>query len=84
MTQIKICTGRACSDHGSDYLFDRFKAEKNVRSTPVSVEPCACLGSCRDAVNLKVETKNQSTIYPQMTGPKLAQLLKKLDPKNCS
>lgn len=77
MTVIKICTGRTCTDHGSAYLFDRVKAEAPA-SKPFTTEPCPCLGACENAVNIKVESKGQSTIHAFMTGPKIATLLKKI------
>jgi len=77
MTVIKICTGRTCSDHGSAYLFDRFKAE-TAEQKHLSAKPCPCLGNCENAVNVKVESKGKATIHAFMTGPKIAALVKKI------
>jgi NADH:ubiquinone oxidoreductase subunit E len=78
MTVIKICTGRACTDHGSAYLFDRFEAETKEATSKPELEACACMGQCEQAVNLKIEEKEKTHIIGQMTGPKLANLIKKL------
>ena len=76
MVTLKICTGRTCSDHGSKYLFDRAEAENPLHKTPVQVEPCACLGRCEQAINIKVERSNRDPkILNKITGPKLAKII---------
>jgi NADH:ubiquinone oxidoreductase subunit E len=79
MSVIKICTGRTCSDFGSKHLFDRAEAENQTRSKKINIQPCACLGRCEQAVNIKVErTGKEALILNQITGPKLAQIMKHL------
>ncbi len=76
MSRLKICTGKACSDHGSKYLFDRAQAEQKDFKKPLKIEPCACLGKCETAINVRLETKHKQTDFSQVTGPKLAAILK--------
>ncbi len=76
MVTLKICTGRTCSDHGSKYLFDRAEAENCSRKTLVKIEPCACLGRCEQAINIKVERPNRDPqILNKITGPQLAKII---------
>ena len=72
MPILKICTGRSCDDHGSKYLFDRAQAEAENSQWDLTVESCNCLGQCEQAPNVKLG----ETIHSQMSGPKLAHLLK--------
>lgn len=77
MATLKVCQGRACSDHGSKYLIDRAQAE--LKAYPhVEVETCGCLGECDKAPTIAVERPQKRNIYTHVSGPKLAQILKKI------
>ncbi|NCP67338.1 (2Fe-2S) ferredoxin domain-containing protein [bacterium] len=78
MNRLKICTGRVCSDYGSAYLFDRAKAELAGSETALKVEPCACLGKCESAVNVRFESDKDPVDYSNVTGPGLAEILKNI------
>lgn len=77
MATLKVCQGRSCSDHGSKYLIDRAQAELPAHS-PVQVETCGCLGECKKAPAVAVETQKKRNIYTNVSGPKLAQIIKKI------
>ena len=77
MATLKVCQGQACSDHASKYLVDRAHAELKPNS-PVKVELCGCLGECENAPVISVERPKKRNIYTNVSGPKLAQIIKKL------
>lgn len=77
MNQLKICSGKVCSEHGSRYLFDRANAEIKTLNLTLQIKPCACLGRCKTAVNICGEFNQKAVEYSNVTGPMLAQILKK-------
>jgi NADH:ubiquinone oxidoreductase subunit E len=78
MPRLKICTGRACTDHGSKYLFDRAKAEQAEAKNPITLEPCACLGRCETAANVRAESQDKTVDYAHVDGPKIATIIKQI------
>lgn len=76
-TTVKVCTGQSCKDHGSIYLVDRAEAELGPHS-PIAVETCGCLGQCEQAPAIAVERPKKRNIYTQVSGPKLAKIIRKI------
>ncbi len=62
---IKVCTGKTCSEKFSKYIITRIKNDtrfykwKNVR-----VEESLCMGHCKKGPNIKIEKEIHNYINP--------------------
>jgi NADH:ubiquinone oxidoreductase subunit E len=48
---VKICTGRSCSERQSQYIATRLEADREFygyRDDEVAIESCMCQGRCKE------------------------------------
>ncbi len=93
MTKIKVCHGRTCSGHFSNFVFDRAKADLGIESDyaealpdrgvkskdgEFELEKCPCQGKCEKAITVVVEKDGKTEYHQHMNPIEMGKLIKKL------